>query len=599
MKRRVLSLAMAAALAVSLSVCALAAGGSSNKDRENYNTWDAKPVTSYLLPTEDGGLTRVEATDSKVVLVEEYDRNLLLKNTLELKMDLPIWGGFFAGEEFNFLVTGQSNPGERDSVEVMRVAKYSKDWKRLGQTSLRDVNTSEPFSFGSLRMAEGNGMLYIRTCHQMYADSAGNKSQSNMTVAIRESDMVCTDSAHMVEDVGSGYMSDSFNQFILVDSKNRIVALDQCDNFPIRGAVISIFPAAAGTQSVTGGSATKIVVQAFPSAILGDIRVTGASVGGFGEAESVYVAAYNYDGVGASEKSSEKSVYLAAVNKLTGVVTRNRLSAVPGSTTPHLVTDGTGGGYVLWNDVDSGRRITDNLHIVPFDSKGLPGTERNAKAPLSDCAPICVDGRVLWYVTEGGAPTFYEFSEKSGVRALRTGTAFEDAAEGSLLYGEVMWSAMTGCVVPDSDTQFGGEREATRAEVVYALWRAFGSPAPESRKTSFTDISRNDTYYDAVLWASENGVTTGTTETTFSPDKSVTRAETVTFLYRAAGAQPPKGLSNPFKDVPRNGYYTDAVLWAVDRGITRGTDTSGTIFDPNRTVTRRELAAFLYRWSAL
>ena len=120
---------------------------------------------------------------------------------------------------------------------------------------------------------------------------------------------------------------------------------------------------------------------------------------------------------------------------------------------------------------------------------------------------------------------------------------------------------------------------------------------PESRKTSFTDISGDDPYYSAVLWAAENEITTGRTSTTFVPNGPVSRAEAVTFLYRAAGAVPPRGVSNPFKDVPRSEYYTDAVLWAVEKNITKGV--SDDAFEPGRTVTRRELAAFLYRWSAI
>jgi len=119
-----------------------------------------------------------------------------------------------------------------------------------------------------------------------------------------------------------------------------------------------------------------------------------------------------------------------------------------------------------------------------------------------------------------------------------------------------------------------------------------GSPEPAGTANPFTDVSSDAYYYKAVLWAVEKGITKGTTNTTFDPDATVTRAQAVTFQYRAAGT-PEAAAANPFSDVASGAYYTDAVLWAVNSGVTKGT--SATAFSPAQTCTRDQIVTFLWR----
>ena len=128
--------------------------------------------------------------------------------------------------------------------------------------------------------------------------------------------------------------------------------------------------------------------------------------------------------------------------------------------------------------------------------------------------------------------------------------------------------------------------------MVTFLWRAAGSPAPKSAENPFTDVNKGDYFYDAVLWAVEQGITSGTSATTFSPNATVTRGQTVTFLWRANGSPKADG-ANPFTDVSADAYYYDAVLWAVKEGITSGT--TAATFSPDATVTRGQTVTFLYR----
>ena len=167
---------------------------------------------------------------------------------------------------------------------------------------------------------------------------------------------------------------------------------------------------------------------------------------------------------------------------------------------------------------------------------------------------------------------------------------FTDVYESDYYYDAVLWAVANGVTNGTSATTFGPNVTVTRAQMVTFLWRAYGSP--EATGTNpFTDVSTSDYYYDAVLWAVANGVTNGTSATTFSPDAPVTRAQAVTFQWRAAGSPVVSGSS--FGDVAADAYYVNAVTWAVANGITNGT--SGTTFSPDVVVSRAQAVTFLWR----
>ena len=170
---------------------------------------------------------------------------------------------------------------------------------------------------------------------------------------------------------------------------------------------------------------------------------------------------------------------------------------------------------------------------------------------------------------------------------------FVDVPASEYYYDAVYWAVGNGVTYGTTDTTFTPERTVTRAEMVTFLWRAHGSPEPRSSVNPFTDVSSSAYYYDAVLWAVENGVTFGTSGTTFSPEVTVTRAQAVTFQWRAAGS--PAASGRGFEDVGADAYYADAVTRAVDGGITYGTNEAGTTFSPDVGVSRAQAVTFLYR----
>ena len=168
---------------------------------------------------------------------------------------------------------------------------------------------------------------------------------------------------------------------------------------------------------------------------------------------------------------------------------------------------------------------------------------------------------------------------------------YRDVSKDSYYYDAVQWASDKGITNGVSDGVFAPDWVCTRGQIVTFLWRSVGSPAPKTAEMPFADVAEDAYYAQAVLWAVENGITKGTSETTFSPDQTCTRAHAVAFLYRLAGSPAVTGSS--FQDVAADAYYTAAVAWAVQQGITNGT--SETTFSPNETCTRAQIVTFLYR----
>ena len=169
---------------------------------------------------------------------------------------------------------------------------------------------------------------------------------------------------------------------------------------------------------------------------------------------------------------------------------------------------------------------------------------------------------------------------------------FVDVATGSYYEDAVDWAVENGITKGTDDTHFSPDGICTRAQAVTFLWRTAGSPKPETRTMPFTDVPVGSYYYDAVLWAVENGITKGTSDTTFSPNMTCSRAQIVAFLWRSEKS-PAAGTANPFADVKSTAYYADAVLWAVKENITKGT--TSTTFSPNADCTRAQIVTFLWR----
>ena len=211
-------------------------------------------------------------------------------------------------------------------------------------------------------------------------------------------------------------------------------------------------------------------------------------------------------------------------------------------------------------------------------------------------ANVKIDGKSI------GAVKSYTFENVSRTHTIevifmkangnpQTGV-FVDVATGSYYEDAVDWAVENGITKGTDDTHFSPDGICTRAQAVTFLWRTAGSPASKTSTMPFTDVPVGSYYYDAVLWAVENGITKGTSDTTFSPNMTCSRAQIVTFLWRSEKS-PAAGTVNPFADVKSAAYYADAVLWAAKEDITKGT--TNTTFSPDADCTRAQIVTFLWR----
>ena len=197
------------------------------------------------------------------------------------------------------------------------------------------------------------------------------------------------------------------------------------------------------------------------------------------------------------------------------------------------------------------------------------------------------DGKYTFVMPDGKVSVDASFSK------IAATINFRDVNQSDYYYDAVQWAVEKGITEGTSATTFSPDASCTRAQMVTFLYRAAGSPAPKSTVNPFTDVSASDYYYNAVLWAVENGITTGVSADRFAPGATVSRAQTVTFLYRANGSPAASGAS--FSDVAAGEYYANAVAWAVQNGITTGTGNGK--FTPNAPCTRGQIVTFLYRSS--
>ncbi|MBQ4565844.1 MAG: leucine-rich repeat protein, partial [Oscillospiraceae bacterium] len=375
---------------------------SNNVGQQNYSTY-AKTVKSYLIENADGTLTRVEAAGD-TVCIEKYSADFQLIEAGRIAMELPIFGGFYEGETDYFVVFGQDNPQEEDDREVVRVVRYSKDWLRRGQSSLCGANTCVPFQSGSLRMTQYGDMLYVHTCHSMYKSSDGLNHQANMIFSIYLPDMVISDQYTQVMNVSYGYVSHSFNQFVLTDG-NKLLTLNHGDAYP-RSAVIVQYGKPAGELQFTGQCKAASILSFYGA--VGQ-NTTGASLGAFELSSSAYLTAGNsivQDG--SVSTYGQRNIFLAVTprgeigtaDSSIRWITNHGSDAGIAVSTPHLVKIDDGRFLLLWTENDS-------LRYVFVNANGeATGQVYEAWMPLSDCKPIVYQGAVCWYVTQNSKPLF-------------------------------------------------------------------------------------------------------------------------------------------------------------------------------------------------
>ena len=396
------------------SAATLSGRSTDNASDNHYNTWSST-TNSYLVQNSDGTLTRLENTSSDVV-VENYSadgKTLISQRTIS--KELNIFGGFYSGKDYNYLVFGQNNTTESDSKEVVRVVKYTKSWSKVNSCSISGVNTTKPFSAGSLRMEEAGGKLYVYTCHEMYADSDGIHHQANMLFTIDESSMSLTDSMYDVSNLTDGYVSHSFNQFIKADESGKyIYRVDHSEssNYMMNGSYLSVNGITL-TKYKADGRSTAVSVSIPVKFDINKSNYTGASIGGFELGSGNCLIAYAKD---VSSSCNTRNVYISVTDELFNgtqniALTNYGTSSKVTCRTPQLIKINDNLFLVMWEEYNSstGKTATKAMTV---DSNGKTVSKAVSHSfGLSDCQPIvCSDGMVKWYVTNNSAPTLYKLS---------------------------------------------------------------------------------------------------------------------------------------------------------------------------------------------
>ena len=266
-------------------------------------------------------------------------------------------------------------------------------------------------------------------------------------------------------------------------------------------------------------------------------------------------------GGGGGGGSSVSTYAITVKDAKNGDVSANRKSASKGTTVTLTVTPDK--GYVL-----------DIIKVLDSKDNAIKLTEKDSK---------------FTFIMPGSKVTV-----EATFKAETPDNPFTDVPEDSYYEDAVIWAVDKGVTGGTSATTFTPDGICTRAQAVTFLWRAAGSPTPKSSAMPFTDVKAGSYYYDAVLWAVEQGITTGTSATTFSPELNCSRAQIVTFLYRAAGSPAVSG-SPTFFDVAPDAYYAKAVKWAENKGITGGI--GGGLFGSDNNCTRAQIVTFIWRYA--
>ena len=381
----------------------------------NYSR-SASPIGSYLVDIGNGNMMRVQSDyDSSNIYVEYYDSQYNVTGVRQLAPELPIYGGFYSGSDAYYIVTGQKNEEESDTVECYRITKYDKNWNRIGSAGLYDCNTFLPFRAGCVRMTEADGYLFVRTSHQMYLSSDGLRHQANVTIQFDENKLVITDSYTDVMNSKYGYVSHSFNQFIKAEG-NHLVAVDHGDAYP-RSIVLTEYQ----TDFTNGQFISNMNYWKNPckstdlfefTGEIGD-NATGASVGGFEVTDSAYLVAAN--SINQEDTSDDRSrhdyrnVCIVGKSKRDGHTFVNWLTNLEGdlsATTPYLVKINDNKYLVMWSYQKRSVGAIDYTYIDADGSQISPVYTMNGM--LSDCEPVYINDTVVWYTSDSdGNVTFY------------------------------------------------------------------------------------------------------------------------------------------------------------------------------------------------
>lgn len=553
-----------------------------------FDKWDNKTPSDLSIGT-DGKFTM----PSENVSVMATFKGAALTGTASITGDLKY------GAELTAKLTGGNNTGNLDykwyqngttQVAANNTGKYTLRADDIGKTIT--VKISSNVQTGEITSA-ATGTI---------AKADGPAAPSAFTLSFTLNSDGTTYTATIPTVAGGEYSFDGTN-YSAMNTKADCAANTSCTGH-VRIAETPTQKASASTSST----------QTSPKLTVATPTFTPNGVSGFTGPQSVTISCatvgatihYTKDG---TEPTAFSPVYSAPLSltstttvKAIAVKTDMNNSAIATATFTKYSGGGGGGGgsYTPSYTVSVDKTENGTITVSPKSaSKGDTVTitvKPDKGYELEMLKALDKDGDALKLTEKNGKYTFKMPSGKVTVKGSFVEEApvqiFKDVPVDAYYYEAVKWAAEKGITGGVGNGLFAPNQPCTRAQIVTFLWRAAGSPAPKNTGTAFGDVKPGSFYEQAVAWAVENGITGGTGDGMFSPDATCTRAQSVTFLYRAAGSPAVSG-SAEFGDVATNAYYADAVAWAAKNGITGGI--GGGQFGSNNNCTRAQIVTFLYR----
>ncbi len=444
--------------------------------------WPSSTRKNYIFDEKSNSFSILSATSSDII-VSTYDKtNFSLLESKNIPYVLNEFGGFYANKNYNFIVFGQDNPNEDDSLITYMVVKYSKAWVELGRAKYFNNNTVDTFGFGSLDMAEYDGYLYVHSAHTMYKSSDGANHQSNITFNIKIDNMTIIDDACKVSYLSYAYMSHSFDQFILFDN-GKLVTVDRGDAYPRSIQLVQSQFTPINGRFIPRND--REYFYDFPKKSIDLFKIpgkigaqsTGVIVGGVEASKDNYLVAINtvdhskvteytaFEMIGLDR--DERDIVLLVSDKdntdtnnvkqvyFTDYVDNGKLGS-----TPYLVKLSDNRFVLLWEEFNYSSKNTCTSNGVKFvfiDGNGnaLTKIRHDTSASLAaDCQPILMNGKILWYVNKNSnTRTFYLINVcnhlgETEVRGAFAATSDKDGYTGDIYCKDCDEKISSGTVIP-------------------------------------------------------------------------------------------------------------------------------------------------------
>lgn len=465
-----------------------------NLNSQDYSKWTTV-VNDYLVNCNNGQYMLVQGTNQGIV-VQYYDSSYNLTVTYSIAAELPIFGGFYEDANFYYILSGQNNPNESNNVEVYRLTKYDKTWKRLGSASLYGANTTIPFRAGSARMDNSGEKLIIRTCHEMYTSSDGLNHQANVTILVNTNTMQIMNAFTEVQHHPYGYASHSMNQFVRIDN-DVTIGVDHGDAYPRSILLVKAYPANGSLQS------SRLNVYPIQEANKIHYNYTGVSIGGLEFSDSNYLIAGNSVVQDANwEDRTTRNIMVIATDKETETSVTNWITnyaeGEASASTPHLVKLDDNSFMLLWY-----REGT--LNYVKLNGKGQAvGMIYQTAGYLSECQPIVADGKLVWYVCDYSGDVFFfeiDIANPKNIKCTQAGGK-STTTEAQTTRPASTVANITGVYIPQNDGKViraGAIIDTQETNLTYECtvidydYAKYGtSPYPEVKRTT----DKNDNWME-------------------------------------------------------------------------------------------------------